>query len=218
MCGPLAALALTGVAGLMKYEGEKKAAHAREKAFDAERLRQRTLQSEQNDSFQDSLAKTANVTDPNAVAKAAATREGSLVHALAPINGSASYLPGAASAPAIVATAKAAGDTHARADGLSLAHALAALGGTGDQLQELNTGIGRNSEHIGQVGGFARGSAGALDAEMKAAANKGSTLRGVGGLAQQLAMAYLSGGAGGGGGIPGVGNEPLNSSGLTGIY
>jgi hypothetical protein len=71
------------------------------------------------------------------------------------------------------------------------------MAGAGDQKLGLDTAIGRNSGNIAQIANFRAGSAGVLDAEMRAAAHKGETLRSIGKFMQQLGMAALTGGAGG---------------------
>lgn len=192
MCDPLtAAIALTVIGTGVSYVGEQKAASAREKTFMAERIRQQGLTEEQNRRFQDSVAKTTDMVDPAAVAKAKADREGVLVNAVQPEGGGSSYLPGASSAPSVVASANDKAQGAARGRTLDLAGAIAALGGTGDQLQRLNIDIGRNSEAIDQAHGFKAGSSGVLNDEMVAASAKGGNLRTLGGLAQQIGSAWM---------------------------
>lgn len=193
MCFPFAIpLALMAAGTVANYFGEKQASHASENAFNSERDRQSNLSDQQTARFQDSLDKTQAMLDPAAVAAAANKREASLASAIVPASQTnAAYLPGSDSAPSVVATAADKAGEGSKATSLNLAHAIAALGGTGDQLQTLNTGIGRNSESIGQLGGFKAGSMGVLDSEMQAAAQRGSFLRGIGGLAQTIGGAWL---------------------------
>lgn len=201
MCGPWAIpLALIAAGSVSKYFGEKKAAHAQERSFNAEQQRQKELSGQQTARFQDSLDKTQELFDPAHRQAAADAREGALTAAIKPAGDSAgAYLPGSSSAPSVVHTAADVSQAGSRATSLNLAHALAAMGGTGDQLQAINTQIGRNSQGIGQIGSFKAGSAGVLDSELKAAAQKGAFLRGVGGLAQQVGQAWLGGSLGGAG-------------------
>lgn len=205
MCFPPAIIAATlalGGSGL-KYFGDKKAARAQEGVNKRERLRQQDMTLEQQSAFEDSLKKTGEVTDPAAMKAAADKRNDFLQASMGPASALVNYLPGAKSAPAIVGDAAKASVGKEKAAAGGLAAALAALGGTTDQMQNLNIGIGRNSQKIGQVARNKAGSAGVMDAELRAAAFKGSTLRGLGQLAQIIGQAV---GAGAGGGIiPGAG-------------
>lgn len=198
MCDPVSASIALAVAGsAAKYAGDRASQSARERTFQAERLRQQGLENQQTAQFQDSLDKAKAVVTPEAQNAAAQAREGTLAHAIVPASATnGAYLPGSSSAPSVVATASDKAAATGQQTSLGLAHALAALGGTGDQLQALNTGIGRNSERIGQLGGYRAGSAGVLDSEMTAASHKGDFLNGIGGLAQQIGMASLGGGGG----------------------
>lgn len=191
MCIP-AALALFGAAG-MKYAGEKQAADARRDTFRAEQARQNAFTAQQTERFQDSLDHVGQLTNPDAIAKAAGAREGTLSAAIAPQPQAASYLPGSSSAPSVVATAAETARAGSAATSASLAHTLAALGGTTDQMQSADIAIGRNS---GQIGSFKAGSADVLAAEMRAASRKGAFLRGAGEIAERIGMAALDGGIG----------------------
>lgn len=194
MCDPLsAAIALAVVGAGTSYVGEQKAASARERTFMEERIRQRGLQDEQSGRFQDSLAKVQDMVTPDAAKKASDKRESALVAAIRPSTSSSAYLPGAGSAPAVVATANDNAQATANTDSMNLASAIAALGGTGDQMQQLGTDINRNSTAIGQLGGFQRGSQGVLQDEMRAANAKGGNLRALGGLAQSIGTAWMGG-------------------------
>lgn len=208
MCVPLIPLALAVGGTIAQYIGQKQAQRASNRTFNAERDRQKAFDDEQHARFKDSLSKTEGMLDPAAVARAAAKREDSLANAIVgPTAGS--YLPGSASAPDVVQQAKDKSAATSAATSANLARTLAALGGTEDQLQDLNVGIGRNHESIANIARFKSGSLGVLDAEMKAAAQKGRFLRGIGGLAQQIGGAWLGasslGGAGGAGGAAGQG-------------
>ena len=206
MCLPLLAIgAIASAAGTAaKFFGEKQAERARDKTFNAERARQEALSQQQQGRFQDSVDRAGNMADPASHATATAAREGSLASAIVSHDAPGSSLPGSSSAPALVATAADKAGSKADASSRSLAHALAALGATGDQMQGLNIGVGRNSQQIGQIGGFKAGSLGVLDSEMQAASAKGGFLRGIGGLAQQLGQAAMMGGMGGGGSAAGA--------------
>lgn len=203
MCVPLIPLALAAAGTFASYIGQKQAERARNTTFSSERQRQADLGDEQHSRFKDSLAKTQDLVDPATRDKAVQAREGSLASAIVPQSAS-SYLPGSSSAPSVVATANERAGASSQATSLNLARTLATLGATGDQLQDVNTQIGRNSQHIGQLGSFKAGSLGVLDAEMRAASQKGSFLRGIGGLAQQIGGAWLGASAMGAGSAGGA--------------
>lgn len=214
MCVPLlVAGAIAAAAGTAaKFFGEKQAERARERTFNAERDRQEKLSGQQTERFQDSLNRTQEMASPAAMAAAAAAREGSLAAAIVPQGERGSYLPGSSSAPSVVAAASDRAGAESAATSSQFARAMAALAGTGDQMQDLNIGIGRNSQQIGQIGGFKAGSMGVLDSEMQAASAKGGFLRGIGGLAQQLGMAAMSSGAGAGGSAAGAAKSVARSA------
>lgn len=198
MCGPWApwaGAALFGLAGVAKYAGQKQADNARERTYNAEQRRQDAFTADQTARFQDSLAATKDVASDDGQAKAALARENTLASAIVP-QSTASYMPGSSSAPAIVATAadKAGASSHEAS--VNLARAIAALGGTQDQMQTAGIKIGRNNQDIAQKGSFKAGSASVLDAELRAAAHKGEFLRAAGGLAQQIGLAALTAGLG----------------------
>ena len=214
MCDPLTASIALAVLGTgATYVGQQKAASAQERAFNAERIRQNGLSEEQARRFQDSIAKTTDEFDPASVAKAKGDREAVLVNA-APVSAASSYLPGASSAPAVVKTANDKAQGEARGRTLDLASAIAALGGTGDQLQRLNIGIGRNSEAIDQAHRFKTGSTGVLQDELSAAAMKGTGLRTIGGLAQQIGSAWMGANLASGG----AASMPKSGWNIPGIY
>lgn len=200
MCFPpavLAAFALTGVGGGLKYMGEKKAANAQEKVNMAERVRQKAMTDQQQVAFEDSLAKAGDVAGPQAMQAAADKREEFLRTAVTPSTDLQNYLPGNQSAPQIIADARTASVAKEKASAGGLAAALAALGGTTDQMQNLNIGVGRNAQKIGQVARDKAGSADILGADLKAASFKGGTLRGLGQLAQMIGRAVSMGSAAG---------------------
>lgn len=212
MCGPWAIpIALMAAGSVAKYFGDEKAGHAQERAYEAERARQQQYTNQQQQSFQDSLGKVTKLTDPNATQDAVNKRDSVLSSAITPVD-QGSYMPGSSSAPQLVAdaSAKAAAGTHERSS--NLAKALAELGGTGDQMLTTNIGIGRNSQAIGQAGSLAAGSAAVLPSEMRAASYKGSTLRGLGSLAQMIGQAWL--GASGGPAAIGGSSSGANSYGV----
>lgn len=199
MCIPLiAAAALVGAGGVAKYFGEKKAKNAQQRANDTERARQDRMTQEQQGYLDQSLASAGNAADPNAIAATKAARENTLFAAMAPQGAAGTYLPGHASAPAVVRQQEGKAVEGARTDARSLASALAALGGTGDQMQRLNIDIGRNSQRIGQIARDKANSADVLQTELQAAAEKGGLLRGLGDLAMQIGMSAATSGMGGG--------------------
>lgn len=208
MCLPV--LAIAGIAASlagagMQYLGQQKADHALNSTFNRERTRQKGFEADQVAKFQDSLNSTSGVADPAAQAAAAAARQ----HVLEGVTKSASpaaegYLPGSSSAPQVVSSHAETAGHAADARTSSLAGALASLGGLNDLMQSNDIHIGRNSQEIGQIGGFKRGSLDVLQSEMDAAKQKGGTLRMLGGLAQSIGGMMLSGGLGGMGGAGGA--------------
>lgn len=189
MCGPWALpVALIAAGSGAQYLGNKRAERAGLRSYRTEQRRQDALTGDQQEAFQNSLKATTALTDPNAEQKAVDERMATLASVIAP---KGDYLPGAASAAPIVKTAadKAAGESGDISSQLALS--LARLGGASDQLQRTNITMGRDASRIGQLASFKAGSANVLDAELRAAANKGSTLRGLGSLAQMVGAAWL---------------------------
>lgn len=199
MCGPwVLPLALVAAGSIGQYFGNKKAENAQARAFFTERERQKSFTEDQQGLFDDSLKRTGELQDPEAQQRATSARD-TFLRALLPSAESASYLPGSSSAPSVVHTAADSASSAQRAESGGLAAAMARLSGLNDQIFDTNIMSNRNAGRIGQIGSFKMGSASALDPEMRAAAHKGSFLRGAGQLAQQIGMAMLSGGAGRGG-------------------
>lgn len=191
MCVPLIPLALAAAGTAATFFGQRQAQKASERTFNSERDRQKAFTDKQQSRFQDSVDQTQAMLDPAAQQAAIDRREAPLAGVVVPQGEQGTYLPGSSSAPSVVGDAYAKAGAGSAATSSSLAHALAALGGTGDQLQQLGIGIGRNGQTIDQINGFKSGSMGVLDSELQAAQQKGSFLRGVGGLAQQLGMAWM---------------------------
>lgn len=218
MCLPVLAIgAIASALGMgMSYLGQQKADHALSSTFNREQARQKGMEKEQIEKFQDSLNSTSGVADPAAQAAAAARRDAILMGATksaAPDKGG--YLPGTTGATNQVVNTHAvqagkAADAHTS----GLAAALAAMGGMTDQLQDNSITLGRNSGDIDQIGGFKRGSLDVLQSEMDAAKQKGGTLRTLGGLAQSIGGMMMSGGLGG---AP-VGGGPINLGGGTASF
>lgn len=212
MCGPFAALAFTGASGLLKYLGNKKSENAQQRRLMEERRRQEGFTAQQQGHFEDSLAHTKELQDPEAQRRAAGARNSALAAAVAPATGEGSYLPGASSAPSVVRTASDRSSGQRFAESSGLAAALAKLGGFGDQILSTNIASGRNAGRINQIGSFKAGSSGVLDSELSAAAHKGDTLRGIGEfIAQAAAAAAGAPGAGGIGSSPGISASILNA-------
>lgn len=199
MCFKTILAGLTGGApAILTSIGEGQARHATTRAYQRERDRQHALEAEQQGYFADSLARAGAVPDPANMAAAVEHRRSSLADAILPAG---AYLPGSDSASPVVRTSADRMGAEGHADASRLAAALAGLAGPGDQLLDLNIASGRNAQRIGMDAGFMRGSFNALDAEMEAASHRGETLRGLGALAHQLAMAAVSGGTGAAGGL-----------------
>lgn len=201
MCLPIAVLGgiLAAAGAGAQYFGQKKADHALTKTFNTERARQQSFQQDQVARFKDSLSSVGNLADPNAQAAAAADRLAAFTGVTQDANPVASgYLPTAASAPQVVATAGGRAGAKSSAATATLARALANMSGFGDLQQRTNIDIGRNDQSIGQIGGFMRGSLDALQPELDAAKTRGGNLRMLGSLAQSIGTSMISGGLGGG--------------------
>lgn len=199
MCFPHAIpIAITLAGAGAQFIGQKRADKAREAAFAAEQLRQHSFDKEQNAHFDDSLDRARKLVDPQATQDAAAERNARYQAALQSAGDAGSYLPGSDSAPQIVADTAASAGAASDAGAAGLGTALANLGGFDDALQETNIGLGRDAGAISQLAGFRRGSLEASQAELRAAAEKGKTLRTLGSLAQTIGQTWLAGSLGGG--------------------
>lgn len=197
MCFPGLPLVLAAVGSGLNYFGQQRAQSASNRAQNMERSRQQGLERQQDAALGESERAAMRLRDPNAQAEAVGSRREAFIRALNSRSPDQGILPGAPSAPRVVADAAAKTTAASDAYGESQASALAELTAMGDQLQGTNIAMGRQGQRINQLGTDRRRSAQVLDAELQAAANKGSTLRGLGGLLQQLGSAA---GAGGGGG------------------
>lgn len=208
MCLDPASLAIIGAVAMtagggMQALGQKKADDAAYRRFNHEQDRQKGLEADQIQKFQDSLDSTQQVLDPAAQAAAEARRRDALMSVTKGSSpGAGAYLPGASSAAPVVKTHATEAGHAADAATSGLANALAVLGGMGDLMQNNDINISHNSQAIDMTRGFRAGSLDALQAEMDAAKKKGQTLRTLGGLAQTIGQMALTSGMGGMGGIP----------------
>lgn len=214
MCLPVAMaipLALMAVGTVAQYFGNQSAEKAQWSAFNAEQRRQKGFDEQQGALFGESLDKSKKLLDPNETGKEVANRRDTMLAALPPEGAPRETLPGNADGPQVVQNAADRANAEGRAYTEQQASALANLFGFGDQIFKTDIGIGRDAQGINQLGSFRRGSAAALDAELQAAAQKGSTLRGLGGLALSIGSVLGAaggipiGGAGAGAGLPAMG-------------
>jgi hypothetical protein len=197
MCGPWALpLALLAGGTVAQYVGNKQAERAQNNRYQDEKRRQDRMTEEQQGLFQDSLARGQDLQSEEGQNKAIDTRQSALMSAIAPRSEGADYLPGSDSASNVVRTAtdKAVGTQKAETG--NLAAAMARLAAPNDQLLHANIGIARDAGKIGQVASFKAGSADVLNAELRAAAQKGAFLRGIGGLASSIGGMMIPGAAG----------------------
>lgn len=212
MAIPLLAAAALLAGGMgMSYMGQKKAEKSREATFLAERMRQIAMERQQGTEFADSLKEVEQFADPRQRDMAKLARFKIFGGAMDDVPMGA--MPGSTSAPTIVGEhgAKEGESEMARVSGI--ADALARLGGTGDALSAANLAIGRNAQEIDQLTGFRRGSMDVLDSEMRAASEKGKTLRTLGGLATTIGQMALAGGLSGGAAAGGAsGGTPIVNS------
>jgi hypothetical protein len=201
MCDPVSiGIAIMAAGGLAENLGNQKAARAQERATNQERARKMKLTAEQQGYLDDTLKRVTEASGDDAQRRAADARNSTLAAAVVPQSSETAYSPGVASAPAVVGQVASAAAGKSRDESLGLARALAELGGTNDNFQQLGIDAGRNRQNIAQAGGFMRGSADVLDSELLAAAQQGATLRGLGQMGQQIGSAAVTGGMMGGGG------------------
>lgn len=199
MCDPFSIGIALAVGGLGASQiGNNQAAGAQARAQSQERARQQKMTQQQEGYFNDSLGKATAITDPTQQAAAVDKRNADLSAAIQP-SAESSYMPGSSSAPQLVKTANDKAVGNEKADASRLALALAQMGAPGQQLFDANIGIGRNSQGIGQIAQSKASSADVLNAELQAAAQKGGTLRGLGGLATSIGGMMIGSGLGAGG-------------------
>ncbi|API60529.1 hypothetical protein BSL82_15600 [Tardibacter chloracetimidivorans] len=187
MCGPWAIpLALAVGGSVAQYFGNQRAENAMMARHNVEQGRQKRMSAEQDALLGESYESAEKLRDDT---DAVSARKAAFIDALNSRSDNQDFLPG--NAPAIVAESnnKVVGEQRARSQ--QQAEALANLTGMGDQLLDTNVSLGRLGQQIGQIGTSKARSAEVLDAELRAAAQKGSTLRGLGGLAQMVGSAWL---------------------------
>jgi hypothetical protein len=203
----------------MQAIGNNKARRASNNAYVAEKGRQTEMQRRQDAVLDQSYDSLNKLKDPNAEQAAIDKRKAAFVAALNARPADSAYLPGQDAAPAVVGDAAAASGAREGAFSAQQAEALARMTGMGDQLFDTNINLNRGSQEIGQVARDRINSANALDAELRAAAFKGQTLRGLGGLATTIGFGKALGGGGGGVKLPPV-NDVLKQVGssLKGPY
>lgn len=214
MCLPVAVAGalLAGGAGL-SYLGNRQAQKAQMRTFRAEQARQQAMDAEQQGLFAGSLDKMKALQGGGEDA-AVANRKEAFIQALEAGRPRQDALPGMDRAPAQVGAAanKVIGAQHVASE--NTADAMARMGGMGDALFKANIGIGRDAQQIGQIGKNRANSAGILDAELAAAAQKGAFLRGLGALAMQIGASAAMGGIGGGAGS-GFGGATAANAGVS---
>jgi len=212
MCDPISiGLGLAAAGTVAQYFGNQQAKHASQAAYTAEQGRQKAKTREQEALLDQSYDSARKLNDPNAENAAADKRKAAFVAALNARPSDSGYLPGQDSAPKVVADAASKAQESQNAFSGQQADALARMTGFGDQLLDTNIALGRNAQGIGMIGTDKANSAAALNAELNAAQYKGGFLRGLGGLAQMVGMAALSGGAFGAGGGASVGATSAGS-------
>ena len=205
MCDPISiGLAVAAAGTVAKYAGDQQAKRATVGAYTAEQARQKEKTAQQDQLLDQSYQTASKLKDPNAQQEAVDARRAQFIAALNARPADQAYLPGQDSAPQVVADAASARGARQDAYSQQQAEALARMTGFGDQLFGTQIQLGRNSQGIGQLGRDKANSAGVLDAEMRAAQFKGSTLRGLGDLAQMIGTSMAGGGMGGG-----MGKSPI---------
>lgn len=199
MCFPMAIPLALAVAGSgFNYLGSRAADKAASRATMAETQRQKQFEQEQQAAFDQSRAAAGKLLNPQDREQAVDARKQAFIAALNRAPADQGILPGAEGAPQVVADAGAKINAGQRQYSEGQASTLAELTAMGDQLLGTNIEMGRQGQKINQIGQSRRRSASLLDGDLRAAANKGSTLRGIG---QMLQIAGQAAGATGGGGM-----------------
>lgn len=220
MCFDPVTMAIIGATALAggtaaSYAGNKQAQKAQLNVFNAEQARQKDFQSRQDALFTQALDASRNLAGADTDA-AEASRKAAFIAALNGRTPNQDYLPGSSSADVAVAEGqnKVVGQQRGESEGM--ASAKARLEGLGDALFSNRIAAGRRAQEMGQLSSFRRGSAGVLDSELTAAANKGANLRGIGQLATAIGTTMLGGSlgsiVGGAGTAAGAGTSSIGSS------
>ena len=197
MCGPwMIPLALMAGGAVAKYAGDQQAQQAQAAVSTAERNRQQEMSAKQDALFQKSVSGEKNIAGSDNTA-AIDARKASYAQALNARPAGQEFLPGAADANAVVgqSAGKIVGAEHEMVN--QSADAQARLNGLGDNLFKANISQGRDAQGVNQIGSAKMDSASVLPSELQAAAQKGGTLRALGGLASTIGSMWLAGGAGG---------------------
>ena len=216
MCGPwVIPLALMAGGGVAKYLGDQQAAHAERDASNAERARQQALAQQQDALVNNSIGKVGAITT-GGLDTSIANRKAAITANMGTVSPTQGFLPGSSSADASVGGL---GDKIVAGEkSLSggVGDASARLNGLGDSLFGANIAVNRNDQGVNQLGSEKMQSAAVLPYELKAAATKGSLLRGLGGLAQSIGSMVAGAGLAGGGNALGSSMSSLSGSMLKG--
>lgn len=186
------ALALTAVGSGAEYIGNEKAQKAQRGAQEAERIRQKGMEAQQNALFEGQLARTANVPGQG-VEDAIASRRAAFMQALEGRSPTQDALPGSGSADSAIAANQNRVVGEQRGESAQQADALARLTGLQQSLFDTNLLNNRDEQQVRMIGGNRLNSARVLPLELQAAARKGAGLRAVGGIAKQVGMSMLGG-------------------------
>ena len=206
MCNPvlIGAALLAGGTGA-QIIGNNKAKNAVRDQLAMEQSRQKRMTAQQDEALQGSMRSAQNLNDDSVRQQAIDHRKNAFMAALAGSPAANSGIPMAESAPTVV------GEYAGRVGGAEQAAmsqqaaALANMTGFGDTLFNTQVGIGRSGDAISQIARDKAFSADILNNELTAAQAKGSTLRGLGGLAATIGGMMLGSNikiGGGGGGLP----------------
>lgn len=202
MCNPLiiGAALLAGGTGA-QIIGNNKAKNAVRDTLAMEQARQKRMTAQQDEALSQSMRSAQNLNDDSVRQQAIDHRKNAFMAALAGSPAVSSEAPLAGSAPAVVGEyANRVGAAEQAAMGQQAA-ALANMTGFGDTLFNTQVGIGRSGDAISQIARDKAFSADILNNELTAAQAKGSTLRGLGGLAAQIGGMMIGSNIKFGGGI-----------------
>lgn len=217
MCDPVTAVALgAAAAGTgLQVAGQRQSDRAEASAIRNETARQNRIADASRTRLDTTLGQVSQSMSDAEMARATDSRAESMRAASSLPGPGQGYLPGQAAAPQIVR------DEIDRQRGLSSmflnqqAGARANLGGWSDALFNSRVASGRGAQDIGTNASFARGSAGVLPLEMRAAAGRGAGLRTAGNL---VAGAGMLAAPWAGGQLSGLFATPQGAIAPSGIY
>lgn len=193
MCTPvIAALALTAAGSAATAAGVRRAQKAQAGAREAERIRQKSYQSEAEAAAAENLGKTGKDATEAGMAEAEQKRkteaEAAVAEVRAPVEATGENLAGSNEAARLVAAENAAAAGRGLGFALQQGGAKAKLASFGDVNFANAIANARTNQDIARIANFAKGSADVLPVELEAAAQRGQGLRTLGNLLSTAGM------------------------------